>query len=274
MPLAEARLSPLDRGFLFGDAVYETIRVRRGVPLWLDEHLARLRASLAGLGIPEPPTLNRAIAELLAASALGDGSLYLQVSRGAPATRRHLPSAPLAPTLFLLPTPVAFPPHPERLPGLTAISRPDWRWGRCDLKTTSLAGPLLGLRDAAAEAADEVLFVSPHGALREGGHTNVFVRRGDRLETAPLGRHLLAGVTRAHLLTLARQAGIAVRERAPRLAELTEWDELLLCGTMTGVRGVVALDGRPIGSGGVGAWTRQLALALEASELAAVGGPG
>jgi len=123
-PLATAAISPLDRGFLFGDGVYEMMKVLGGVPLWLDEHLARLTASLAGVGIAEPTDVRAAIAALLAATGPFDGSLYLQVTRGAAAIRGHRPPADLAPTLFLLPARLEHP-DPATAPGLAALTRPD-----------------------------------------------------------------------------------------------------------------------------------------------------
>ena len=242
------------------------MKVLAGVPLFLDRHLASLRTSLAGVGIREPDGVAAAIAELLAATGAFTGSLYLQITRGAASVRGHRPPADLAPTLFLLPSPIDFPTPAAEAPGLAAISQPDPRWQRCDLKTTSLVGAVLGTLAAERAGADEVLFVGPDGELREGGHTNVFVRAADRLETPPLGPHVLPGVTRGLLLELAAAAGLEARERAPRLASRGGWQELLICGTLTGVRGVVRLDGAPVGAGTVGAWTRRLAAALEARE--------
>lgn len=268
-PLAEARISPLDRGFLFGDSVYETMKVLGGHPLFLPAHLARLAASLAGFEIPWPEGLAAEIAALLAATGPFDGSLYVQVTRGAAPQRLHQPGARLTPTRFLLPAAYAFPADPAAAPGLTAITRPDWRWQRCDLKTTALAGSVLGGLAAAHAGADEVLFAGPGGELREGGHTNLFVRHGEVLETHPLGAVVLPGVTRSHLLDLAAGLGLTVVERAPRLADREAWRELFVSGTLTGVRGVVQLDGTPVGDGTVGPWTRRLAAALAARERAA-----
>lgn len=265
IPFAEARISPLDRGFLFGDGVYETMKVLAGRPLFLREHLTRLDASLAGLAIPRPPRLAETIDALLAATGPFDGSLYVQVSRGAFATRQHRPPAGGEPTLFVLPAEIAFP-DLATAPGWSAISRPDWRWRRGDLKSTSLAAAVLGNLEVARAGADEILWIGDGGELREGGHTNLFVRRGDCLETHPLGTTVLPGVTRARLLELSAALGLPVVERTPRLAELTSWREAFVCGTLTGVRGVVSLDGTRVGGGEVGGWTRALAVALAARE--------
>jgi len=266
LPLAAARISPLDRGFLFGDGVYETMKVLGGRPLFRAAHLERLAASLAGFAIAWPEGLEGEIAALLAAAGSYDGSLYVQVTRGAEPVRRHRPASGATPTRFLLPAACDFPADPAAAGGLAAISRPDWRWRRCDLKTTALAGAVLGGLDAAREGADEVLFAGPEGELREGGRTNLFARRGDRLETHPLGPRILPGVTRALVLELAAGLGLPAVERAPRLAERDEWQELFVCGTLTGVRGVTRLDGAAVAGGAVGEWTRRLAAALAARE--------
>ena len=265
LPVAEARISPLDRGFLFGDGVYETMKVLAGHPLFLRQHLARLDASLAGLAIPQPRRLVETTHALLAATGPFDGSLYVQVTRGAFATRQHRPPTGGEPTLFVLPSQIAFP-DLATATGWSAISRPDWRWRRGDLKSTSLAAAVLGNLEVARAGVDEILWIGDGGELREGGHTNLFVRRGDRLETHPLGTTVLPGVTRACLLELAADLEIPVVERTPRLAELASWREAFVCGTLTGVRGIVSLDGHSVGGGVVGEWTRALAVALAERE--------
>ncbi len=269
LPAAEARIDPLDRGFLFGDSLYEVIKVLGGVTLHAAEHFARLRTGLARVGIPEPPNLERGLRDLVSASALATGSIYVQVSRGA-GPRSHLPPPGLEPTLLMLPREHAFAPMgTERL---TATSLADPRWRQCDLKTNSLLANILAIRDARAAGFDEVLFVGEEGELREGGHTNVFVRRGDALETHPLDGRILPGVNRAKLIELALAAGFPVVERAPVLAERASWREAFLSGTYTGIQPLVALDGEPVGSGAPGPWTLALAEALEATERRLAGG--
>jgi D-alanine transaminase len=265
---AEARIDPLDRGFLFGDALYEGIKVLAGTPLDLDPHLARLRSGLGRVGIPEPAGLGERCRELVEAVALGSGTLYLQVSRGV-APRQHAPPPGLEPTVFILPAEHGFWPPAGR--PHTALSLPDPRWLHCDVKTTSLMATVAAY--LGRSKADEILFRSPDGELREGGHTNLFVRSGDRLETHPLDGRVLAGVTRAKLLELAKVEGIPTRERAPRLDEIDAWQEAFLCGTRTGVQPLVRLDGLEISGGGTGEWTVRLAAALEAEDRRQAGLP-
>jgi D-alanine transaminase len=268
VPFGEARISPLDRGFLFGDAVYEAVKVAGGRLLFLDRHLGRLAASLAAMRIAAPSELAPKLAELVAANALADGVLYLQVTRGVARRRTHLPPTGLDPTVFAMTSAIDYPERPENEPGMAAISRPDDRWGHCDVKTTALAASVLAKLAADDAGAVEAIFVGPGGALREGGNTNLFVRDGDGWHTHPTGPEILAGVTRAVLLEEAARFGIEVATRSPRLGARAGWREAFLCGTTTGVRGLVTLDDTPIAGGEVGAETRRFARWLRAAELA------
>ena len=258
LPLSEARISPLDRGFLFGDAAYEAMKVEGGRILFLEPHLARLAKSLAALGIAAAPAdLAERLRALVAADGLERGSLYVQVSRGAAPARAHLPPPGLEPTLFALPARLDFSAEPWTLSGLAAITQPDDRWRHCDVKTTALAASVLGKLAADAAGAVESLFVGEDGAVREGGNTYFFVRDERGWHTHPEGPAILSGVTRRILLDAARAAGVAVQERAPQLAARAAWREAFLCGTLTGVRGVVTLDGEPVAGGEVGPETRE-----------------
>jgi D-alanine transaminase len=265
--VAAARISPLDRGFLFGDGVYEVVRVAEGVPLFLDRHLARLSRSLAAVAIAEPAGIEAGCRSLLAASGLRDGSLYLQVTRGA-GPRTHLPAPTLRPTWLVMPG-AQKPLAPGAQP-LRAVTLADPRWQRCDIKTTSLMGTVLGKLAARDAAADEVIFVAADGALREGGSTSLCVRQDDILLTHPLDGRILPSITRERVLDAARRLGLPVEERAPRLAERGRWQEALLCGTLTGVQPLIALDG---GSIPAGDWTARLGAALveEQAEVVAAG---
>lgn len=274
VPFGEARISPLDRGFLFGDAVYEGIKVLGGQLVFLAQHLDRLAAGLAAMRIASPGEgLAARLDELVSANGLGDGFVYLQVTRGVAPHRTHLPPQGLEPTVIAMVSPLELPPHPENQPGVAAISRTDDRWGRCDVKTTSLAASILGKLAAAEANAVESIFVGPGGEAREGGNTNLFVRDGEGWHTHPLGSEILAGVTRAVLLDEATRFGIVVAERAPCLAERGGWQEAFLTGTVTGVRGLVRLDDEPIADGEVGHETRRFARLLAAAERAAVEAP-
>jgi D-alanine transaminase len=271
LPRAEARIDPLDRGLMFGDALYEVIKVVGGRLFHLSPHLERLTNGLEAIEIPAPQGLEFSCRALIEASDLDSGSLFLQVTRGV-AARSHVPPTTTDPTVLIVPSR-----HPQNPPAgvpRSAITTSDPRWARCDLKTTSMMATVTGKLAARAARADEIVFVGPGGDVREGGSTNIFVRHADRLETCPLDGRILPGVTRALLLGLAIELDIPVLERAPRIDERNGWQEAFLCGTLTGVQPLVVLDNRQIGLEPVGHWTRALADALEEYEARLAGTRG
>lgn len=266
LPLDEARVSPLDRGFLFGDGVYEVAKLVAGrLVLWAD-HLRRLGDGLAVTRL-EPAggvaAIDRGCGELLAAAGVEEGSLYLQVTRGA-GPREKIPPRELPATVFAF---VKAHPHPAPASlRQSAITHEDLRWGRCDVKTVSLMATVLGKLAARDAGADEVLFVSPGGEVREGGSTTFLVVRDGVLITHPLGRRILPGVTRKAALAAAADLGLPVDESPPLLAERTGWQEAMLASTLLGVQPIVRLDGEPIGDGDPGPWTRRLAAGVAERE--------
>lgn len=266
LPLDEARVSPLDRGFLFGDGVYEVAKLLAGRPVLWEDHLRRLGDGLAVTRL-EPAggvaAIDRGCRELLAAAGVEEGSLYLQVTRGA-GPREKIPPATMRPTVFALVTA-----HPHSEPASlrqSAVSHQDIRWGRCDVKTVSLMATVLGKLAARDAAADEVLFVGPGGEVREGGSTTFLVVRDGVLVTHPLGHRILPGVTRKAVLAVAADLGLAVDETPPLLADRAAWQEAMTAATLLGVQPIVRLDGEPIGDGETGPWTRRLATAVAERE--------
>ena len=255
LPLAEARIDPLDRGFVFGDGLYDAIKVMRGKTLHLEPHLDRLIDGLGRVQIPVPAGLVDAFDSVIEANHLDEGSLYLQITRGV-APRSHVPPADLEPTVLVIATAHEFDPQGSR--AMTAVTVPDWRWRNCNIKTTSLMATVLGKLAARDAECDEVLFVGRNGEVREGGSTNIMVRRADRLETYPLDGQILEGVTRGLVLELVRRDGLEVAETAPNLEQRDEWQEVLVTGTLTGVQAIVSLDGEPVGDGRIGDWARRL----------------
>ena len=256
LPLAEARIDPQDRGFLFGDSLYEGIKVLHGRILHLDLHLDRLLSGLGRIDITPPEGLELRCRQLVEACGPDTGFLYLQVTRGV-GQRSHVPPRDLAPTVLILPSAPVYDP-PARRPR-RAVTAPDWRWQHCDLKTNSLVATVQGKLRMRDRDADEVLFVGPAGELREGGSTSLFVRRDDLLETHPLDGQILPGITRRILLRLADERRLPVVERAPLLADRDSWQEAFLCGTLTGVQPLTVLDGEKVADGTLGSWTRDLA---------------
>lgn len=262
-PLSEARLDPLDRGNLFGDALYEAIKIFRGVLLHMEPHLARLEAGLRKVEIPRPDCLPQILERLARASEIEDGYLYLQISRGV-RSRILIPPLDLDPTLLVVPFELDFDPPAGSLKRVVTV--PDCRWEFRDIKTTSLMATVIGKLRAGASEAHEVLFVGPEQEVREGGTTNVFVRQGDVWRTHPADGSILEGVTRGSLLALMDTESIPVRESAAILSEIGSWQEAFLCGTTTGVQPVVEIDGCQFGDGTAGPWTRRVAEIFDAHE--------
>ena len=263
----QATVSVMDRGFLFGDAVYEVIKVDRGVPLFFRHHLVRLANSLREARIPAPADIVREVQRYLGATGRRSGSLYLEISRGAH-PRNHLPPAGLKPTVMLFLQNFHFHSAAEREMGYVLHAARDIRWSRCDIKATSLMGAILCKLEARDHGADEVVFHDGRGRFTEAGSTNFYAVRNGTVFTHPLGGAILKGVTRTLLKEIARGEGIRWSERAPRLAEIGTWDEAFVTGTLTGVMPVVRVDRARIGRR-MGPITRRLLEAFDRMEAKA-----
>ncbi|APZ44113.1 D-amino acid aminotransferase [Acidihalobacter ferrooxydans] len=251
LPLAEAQVSVLDRGFLFGDGVYEVVPAYGGYPFRLTEHLARLSASLAAVGIAEP--LDRAgwealFAELLRRAGPGDQSLYLQITRGADVRRDHLYRPQLAPTVFAMCSPLAGPPAEQLARGLTVSTLNDIRWERCDIKAITLLANVM-LRQRAREAGADDAILLRDGLALEGTASSLFVVHDGVLTTPPKGTRLLPGVTRDLVLELAADNALAWREADITEAQLRAADEIWLSSSTREVMPVTVLDGANVGTG-------------------------
>jgi D-alanine transaminase len=259
IPLEQARVPVLDRGFLFGDGVYEVIPVYGGRPLRPAEHMDRLEASLAAVRIasPLPREAWWGIFRELLGTGNGDRLLYLQVTRGVDARRHHLFPAAASPTVFCMAW--DFPPRAASLArdGVAAITLEDLRWLRCDIKSTALLGNVL-LRQAAHEADSEEAILVRDGRVTEGSSSNVFLVRGGELVTPPKDHLVLPGITRDLVVELARDAGISCREREVAGAELGAADEVWITSSSREVAPVTRLDGRPVGNGTPGPVWRRL----------------
>ncbi|MGE3773811.1 MAG: aminotransferase class IV [Gammaproteobacteria bacterium] len=246
LPLAEAKVSVLDRGFIFGDGVYEVIPVFGRRVLRLAEHLARLERSLAAVGIVNPlsPAQWAEIVErLLAAQAGDDFTVYLQLTRGV-APRLHQPPVGLLPTVFAMLTPLA---PIDPMIAVTAITHEDFRWQRCDIKSISLLANVLLRQAATAAGAAEAILVRD-GLVTEGAASNVFVVVDGRLRTPPLSRYLLPGITRDLLIERFAGGPDAVLETDITAAELRRADEIFLTSSGRELTPVSHLDGQPVGS--------------------------
>lgn len=246
-----ACVSVLDRGFLFGDGVYEVIPVYGGYAFRLQAHLNRLQRSLHETRIPEPHDREgwQAIIDGLIErfGADGDASVYLQVTRGV-AQRDHAFPAEARPTVFGMINPL----HPvdEAVleQGVAAIVREDIRWHRCDIKSISLLGNVL-LRQEAVEAGAAEAILIRDGLVTEGAASNVFVVKSGEIITPPTDECLLGGITRELVLELARFHGLAVREAPVRELFLRNADEIWLTSSTKEILPVTRLDGKPVGEG-------------------------
>ncbi len=260
LPLAEARISPLDRGFLFGDGVYEVLPVYGARAYRFDEHLERLDRSLREIRMP--PALDRAgwlaaLGSLVHGNGGGDLLLYIQVTRGVEPERNHVPKPGARPTIFacVSPLPVIAASTIER--GTSAITAEDTRWARCDIKTVSLLGNVL-LRWQAADAGTTESILLRDGWLTEGSTSSAHLVQGGRLLTPPQTHAILPGTTRGVLFELATRAGIASERRPVSAAELGSADEIIIASAGGGIRSVTTLDGRPVGSGAPGQVFRRI----------------
>ncbi len=251
LPEAEASVSIFDRGLLFADAVYEVTAVIDGGLVDFDAHQRRLRRSLAELGIafdPEAADLRGIHRELIARNNLSEGLIYLQVSRGS-ADRSFVQPAQATPTVMLFTQAQALVDNPEAARGLRVITRPDLRWHRRDIKTTQLLYPSMMKSLAVAEGVDDVWMLEA-GTVTEGSSSNAhIITRDGRLVTRALSNDILHGITRAAVLDYAREAALAVEERAFTPAEVMAAEEAFITSATAFVSPVVEIDGTPIGSG-------------------------
>ena len=267
LPRERATISVDDRGFVFGDGIYEGVRAIDGAFFEWQAHADRMSDGLAGLRIPFGPervTALRDIGEhLLAANDLltGDAFLYLQVTRGAAPRTHAFPPPNTPPTVFASATRLA-PNRDQRQHGVAAITHEDLRWARCDWKTVNLLGSVLA-RQAAAEAGAFDAILLRDGVVTEGAATTVFAVIDGLVRTHPLGHRILPSITRKVVLACIAERAFPLRELPVTEPELRRADEIFLCGSTTDVTPVVTLDGAPVGAGTPGPITAQLRAALD-----------
>lgn len=257
--LSEARISPLDRGFLFGDSVYEVLPAFAGRMFLFREHFDRLARSLREIRVENPHTHEewRTILEqLIVRNGGGDMYVYLQVTRGAEFGRNHaFPVPAVKPTVFVMASPLPVFTGEQRAAGLAAITVPDFRWGRCDIKSTALLANVLMKQQAADAGADEALIVRD-GEVLEGSSTSVFIVANGVLVTPPNSHRILPGTTRDAALSLATNV-MPAEIRSISLDELRAADEVWISAATRDVLPVTSVDAAPIGSGKPGpAWLR------------------
>ncbi len=250
LPPDRAKVSVFDRGFVFADGVYEVIPVYGRRVFRFPHHLERLANSLKAIHLGNPLTTRewqQICARLIEANDADDQSVYLQVTRG-PAPRDHAFPADTRATVFAYSQPLKYPEAAQLANGVAAITIPDIRWRRCDIKAIALLPNVLMRQQAAEAGAAEAILVRD-GIATEGSASNIFLAIGDVLVTPPKGPFILPGVTRDLVLELARAHGVPCEEREVGEAEVRNANELMLSSSTKELLPITTLDGRPIGNG-------------------------
>ena len=259
LPIEQAKIPVLDRGFIFGDGIYELVPVYSRVPFRLDEHLNRLERSLREVRIRNP--YSRAewrdvIQRLIAAQPFEDQGLYFQVTRGV-AKRDHAFPQGVEPTVFAMANPLVTPPAGLVERGATARSATDYRWQRCDIKSISLIGNCL-LRQLSAEAGEAETILFRDGLLTEASASNVFVVKAGVIQAPPKSNLILPGITYDVVVELASDAGLPLELRDVPEAEVRMADEVWVTSSSKEILAIVSLDGKPIGDGKPGPMFRRM----------------
>ena len=259
MALERIAISPLDRGFIFGDGVYEVIPVYAGVPLRAREHFERLQRSMNEIRLANPHSTERWIAlvmELLAHHP-GNQSVYIQVTRGAPPKRDHVIPKDLVPTVFMMCYPLASPSRESIENGVACVTARDFRWEKCHIKSTSLLGNVLARQISADAGATETILIRD-GMLTEASASNVFIVKDGVVAAPPRDNLILLGITYDLLVRLAEEGSVRLEIRPVSEGELRDADEIWLTSSTKEVLAVTKLDGKPVGSGKPGPVFRRM----------------
>lgn len=269
LPLVEGRISVEDRGFQLGDGVYEVVRFENARLLWVEDHLERLHGSLDQILLADAldgHPLAEILPELVRLSGLRRGTAYVQVTRGAAPREFDFPDE-ARPTVLAYVKEHAFPTAADVRAGIAIHAVEDQRWARCDIKSTNLLPAVLAKHAAHAAGADEALYVSIDGTVREGGSSNVFVVLDGILRTHPADNRILNGITRCRVLDLAREGGLPLLEEAVHVSDLPRASEVFIASTTRDVMPVVRIGGLDsgeltVGGGTPGETTLELADAM------------
>ncbi len=270
LPLEQAKVPVEDRGFLFADGIYEVVRFYRGRPFQLQAHLQRLEHSANGAQLPLGSViadLPEIIERLLVEDNLQDTNFYVQYTRGTAHPRTHTFPRDPSPTLFVMPVAIHALPTDARTSGVSAVTMPDLRWRRCDIKSTMLLPNVIAKQQARDQGAYEAILVRD-GVVTEGSSTNIFALMNDVLTTHPADKDILAGITRQVTLALASGLSLRVHEEAFTLDQLNSAQEVFLTSTTSEILPITRVDGRAVGDGRPGPVTLRL---LEAFQRKAAG---
>jgi D-alanine transaminase len=275
VPLREARISPLDRGFLYSDGVYEVMPVYDGRPFRFEAHAERLTRSLAGIQMEDPHTRGQwreIISTLVTRNGGGNQYVYWQVTRGAEFGRNHapLPKVPRTVFAFCAPLPIASAATLDN--GVACVTTEDTRWARCDIKSVSLLANIL-LRQQAVEAGAAEVILLKDGQLREASSSAVHVVTGGVILSPPRSQAILPGTTRSAMEEVAGAAGMAYRSAPVSEQQLRSADEIWISAATREVQPVTQLDGNPVGSGKPGPLWRRIHEAWQRYKQSLVGQP-
>jgi D-alanine transaminase len=257
-----------DRGFQFGDAVYEVFKFIGKRPVFLVDHYRRMEGGLRAIEIRSPwdqAEFAAIMRELIARTVFDDGIVYIQVSRGE-AARAHFYPEDLKPTVVAYSRAFTFPDAAKKERGIRLVTSADLRWKHCDVKSVNLLANVLAKQKAQRAGADEVLLID-NGIVREGASASFFGIRREVVITHPLDEHILPGVVRDRVVNLARSAGLRVEERPLRENELFDIDEAFITSTSMGVMPVAAIDGQTIPRGDLTQVLQRLLDDAESAEL-------
>jgi D-alanine transaminase len=259
LPLDEIHISPLDRGFIFGDGVYEVIPVYDGVPLRGREHFERLQRSMDEIRLVNPHTVDEwmALTRKLLEHHPGNQSVYIQVTRGAPKKRDHVLPKDLQPTVFMMCYPLASPSREQVENGVACVTARDFRWEKCHIKSTSLLGNVLARQISADAGATETILLRD-GRVTEASASNVFVAKNGIVAAPPRDNLILLGITYDLLARLADEGSLRLEIRPITEAELRAADEVWLSSSTKEVLAVTTIDGKPVGDGKPGPLFRRM----------------
>jgi D-alanine transaminase len=260
IPKEQVVISPDDRGFLLADGTYEVVRIYRGKPYRIKDHLDRFAESLSKIRInfPNPHVFESITEELIRLNGLenAEAALYIQITRGVAPRRHPFPDPSTPPTVYATVYPVK-PDTAKWESGVNVILTPDIRWSRCDIKSVSLLANVLAAQEASEQGAEEAVFVR-NGFITEGTHTNVCAVFGGEVWTHPAGEFILGGITRESVRELCQQAGIGFVEKPIPYDRFLKADEAFLLGTTTEIMPVVEVNGKKIGTGRRGTVAKKL----------------
>lgn len=263
LPIEKAVVPIEDRGYVFGDAVYEGIASYDGKLFYLEAHLDRLQNSMRALDFPpmQRDQIRSAIMELSERAGIARAFIYLQISRGV-APRNHAFSNTLRPQFIMTVRAVREVPTALREQGAAAITVEDYRWGRCDIKTVQLLPNTMAKQKAVAAGVYDAIFIAPDDVVREATSSNLFIASGGKLITHPLTQKILPGISRLVIVEICREQDLPLEERFYTTTELFAADEVFLSGTTTEVLPLVKIDGRTIADGKIGPLSKRLLAAL------------